>query len=63
MPEKSALMVGFWLLFLGGALGIIVGAVWFFMGKGTMIDWSIAGLGGAATITGSALVAYLRSKL
>lgn len=63
MSEKTVLLIGFWLLFLGGALGIIVGAAWFFMGARTMTDWAIAGLGGAATMTASALVAFLRSKI
>lgn len=63
MYEKLALTVGSWLLFAGGALGLVVGAAWFFTGARPFAEYASAGLGGAATITASALVAFLRGKL
>ncbi len=63
MNEKIALTVAFWLLFLGGALGIVVGMIWFFTSARPFAEYAIAGLGGAATLTASAVVAFLRSKL
>ncbi len=63
MTEKAALGVGFWLLFAGGVLGIVTGFAWFVSGKRPLADYATAGIGGAATIGVSAVVAFLRNKL
>ncbi|HSH79271.1 MAG TPA: hypothetical protein VLA19_12160 [Herpetosiphonaceae bacterium] len=63
MTEKTALAVGFWLLYAGGILGIVTGFAWFVSGKRPVSDYATAGIGGAATIGISAVVAFLRNKL
>ncbi len=63
MTEKTALGVGFWLLFAGGLLGIGTGFAWFVTGKRPLADYATAGIGGAATVGIAALVAFVRSKL
>ncbi len=61
--EKTALTVGFWLLFAGGVLGIVTGFAWFVSGKRPLSDYATVGIGGAATVALSAVVAFVRSKL
>ncbi len=61
--EKTALAVGFWLLFAGGVLGIVMGFTWFVSGKRPLSDYATAGIGGAATVALSAVVAFVRSRL
>ncbi len=63
MAEKTALTVGFWLLYAGGVLGIVTGFVWFVSGKRPLADYATAGIGGAVTVALSAVVAFLRSRL
>ncbi len=61
--EKTALTAGFWLLFAGGVLGVVNGFIWFVTGRRPLTDYATAGIGGAATIALSAVVAFVRSKL
>ena len=61
--EKTALTVGFWLLFTGGVLGIVMGFAWLVSGKRPLSDYATVGIGGAATVALSAVVAFVRSRL
>jgi hypothetical protein len=63
MDEKTALAVGFWVLFAGGMLDIVTGFVWFVTGRRPLVDYATAGIGGAVTVALSAVVALVRSKL
>ena len=63
MAEKTALAVAFWILFAGGMLGIVTGFVWFVSGRRPLVDYATAGIGGAATVALSAVVAFLRRRL
>ena len=63
MAEKTALAVGFWILFAGGMLGIVLGFVWLVTGRRPLSHYATVGIGGAATIALSAVVAFLRSNL
>ena len=60
--EKNILTVAFWVLFVGGIFGVVVGMYSFFMG-GSPGEYGVMGIGGGAFLVWSAVVAFIKSKL
>ena len=60
--EKNILSVSFWVLFVGGLFGVIVGMYTYFSG-GSPAEYGVMGIGGGAFLVWSALVAFIKSKL
>ena len=60
--EKNMLSIAFWVLFVGGLFGVVVGMYTFFNG-GIPTEYGTMGIGGGAFLVWSAVVALIKSKL
>lgn len=60
--ERTILTISFWLLFLGGLFGGVMGMVRFFAG-GTPAEYGVMGIGGGFWLLSSAIVIFVRSRI
>ena len=60
--EKKLLSLAFWLLFLGGIFGMVMGMSLFLEGK-SPAEYGVMGIGGGAFLVWSAIVVFIKSKL
>lgn len=60
--HKFLLSIGVWVLWVAGVICIGIGMVLFMTGQ-PVLPYAVHGLGGAAFVTLSAVVAFLRRKL